>query len=589
MADGPATGAPGGAPTEFIKRESASRDTGAFALNRRLFGALPLWRRLLPLSLLAIAGSSAAPSYFRWYSGKLSSGADAFFSPAGLAWVTLAAVALRIAAWALFELSGMWASQRIHGDMVRALGRTRTTFFDENPSGRLINRLIRDFDEVRSTAIIFVGDLLNALVEVLAIAVVASLASPWALVAIVPLLASFAWIQSNRSAMLDHARALSAAATSHVLGRKTDLIEGRGIFLLYGRGGRLLERMAESFREYVQASAATVRIETWGSFWIRVSAEAFSFVALLCTVFALHSGRIDAAVAGVVISALFGVTGSIGWLDFATGLVSRSAPHVRRVFEFVDLPPEESEEHAPAARRPGPPVARATRPSGDLVFRAYSMSYRADTPVIVDGLDLTIEWGRKTALIGRTGSGKTSVTQALLRMVHARGGDIRIGEESIFSLDLLAYRRLFGVVPQSPYLFQGTLRSNLDRLGEFEDETLVASLRAVGLPLALDHPIAEGGLNLSLGERQLACLARVIASDRPIVLMDEPTSGLDPVTDARISEILRTSLAGKTVLTIAHRPESLSHYDRIVELRAGRVVWQGRPGDRSFGRQDLGE
>ena len=520
---------------------------------------------LLPLSMATIVASSAAPLIFRWYSGQLSSGA-AEFTLNGLVLITALATTLRIAAWALFEVSGMWSSQRIHAEMVRGMSRTRTTFFDENPSGRLINRLVRDYDELRSNAIVFVGDFFNSLVEVLSVSVIAALASPWAGLLMAPLLLIFAWVQWNRSAMIDHSRSLTAIATSHVMGRKNDLIEGREIFLLYDRAEHLLHRIAESFRNYLQASALTAQIEIWASFWVRVSSETFSFGVLLLMTLAISQGRIGATMAGVIISSLFGITGSVAWLDFATSLVSKSSPHVRRVFEFVDLPSEETEE----GRDTGFPTLPNPQ-NGDIQFANYTMSYRRDTPVILCNLNLTLPAGSKTALIGRTGSGKTSLMQALMRMVYVREGDIRIGNRSIFEMDVRELRKLFGVVPQSPYLFAGTILSNLDRIGTISTEVLEKSMKSVRLYFPLNQAVTEGGANFSVGERQLICLARVIAAGRSIVLMDEPTSGLDPETDARISEILRTTLKDKTVLTIAHRQESLGNYDRIIEMQNGRV------------------
>lgn len=546
--------------SRFIKDETVPTASGLLALNRRLFGSLRLFLVLLPLSVTTILLSSAAPSVFRWYSGSFAGGSIGF-TLAGLVTITTLAIALRIAAWALFEISGMWSSQRLHQRMVQGLARTRTTFFDENPSGRLINRLVRDFDEVRSTAIIFVGDFFNASIEVLSIGAVAAVASPWAALLMLPLLGGFAYAQYFRSEMLNHARSLGVIATSQVLSRKNDLIEGREIFLLYGRAGHLLQRMSESVRDYVRASALTSQVEIWASFWVRVFAETYSFGVLVLMTTALARGDITDTLAGVIISSLFGVTASVGWLDFATSLVSRSSPHVRRVFEFVDLPAEDSEEVSTQR------VPRSSREQeSGIVFEHYSMSYRHDTPVILRDFNLTLASGSKTALVGRTGAGKTSVMQALLRMVYVRSGDIRIDGHSIFDMDVRELRRMFGVVPQSPYLFAGTVRSNLDRLGTIPTERLEEALAAVKLNVSLDHVVAEGGHNLSTGERQLVCLARVIAANRPIILMDEPTSGLDPETDARISEVLHTALADKTVLTIAHRRDSLRTYDRIVEM-----------------------
>ena len=548
----------------FIKEEVLSKPSGLLALNWRMFRSFPLFLRLLPLTLVTIVLSSATPSIFRWYSGNFAN-ASPSFTLRGLVLVTLLGIGLRIAAWALFEISGMWSSQRIHGEMVQAMARTRTTFFDENPSGRLINRLVRDFDEVRSTAIIFVGDSFNATVEILSIAVVAGFASPWAAILILPLLAAFSYIQYYRSGMLDHSRGLAAIATSHVMGRKNDLIEGRETFLLYNRAEHLLQRINGSYRKYIQAAALTFHIEIWASFWIRIFSELFSLGVLLFTTLALVNGDIQATLAGVIISSLFGITASVGWLDFATSLVSRSSPHVRRVFEIADLPTEETEE-----KQTGPPASLqpwVLPDHGDIAFVDYTMSYRKDTPEILKDLNLRFPIGSKTAIVGRTGSGKTSVMQALLRMVYVRKGDIRIGDRSIFDIDARELRKVFGVVPQSPYLFGGTIRSNLDRVGSLSSKILEDAMRAVGLTFPMNHIVSEGGQNLSVGERQLVCLARVIAADRKIILMDEPTSGLDPETDARINTILTTALRDKTVITIAHRRESLGSYDRIIEIQ----------------------
>ncbi len=575
------------------KSSARSRHQGVLRLNLRLFADLPIFLRILPLSLLTIVLASVAPSFFRWYSGKFAAGEGEFrlppgldrlaselpFSLTGVGVILGLAIFFRIAAWALFETSGMWATLGIHGRMVRALGRTRTTFFDENPSGRLINRLIRDYDEVRSTAVIFVGDFLNAMVEIFAVAGVAYLASPLAATLILPLLVLFFYIQYHRSGMIDHSRTFSAVGTSQVIARQTDLIEGLEVYLLYGKSARLLQRLAGSFSHYIRASALTNQIETWASFWMRSSAETFSFGVLIFVVHALARGEIDAPLAGVMISALFGTTSSIGWLDFASGLISRSAPHIRRVYDFVDLPEESSEENAP----PAPDAASAPLLSlgraPEIEFRNYSMSYRKDTPLILDRLSVRFPAGQKTALIGRTGSGKTSVIQALLRMVYLREGEILLDGESVFGRELRSLRREFGVVPQFPYLFEGTLRSNLDRTGTAEDPPLEESLRAVGLQKSLDFAVAEGGTNLSLGERQLICLARVLASGKKIVLMDEPTSGLDPETDYRVSQVLRRAFAGKTLVTVAHRLDSLGDYDRVVEMSGGRVVWEGTPAE----------
>jgi ABC-type multidrug transport system fused ATPase/permease subunit len=205
------------------------------------------------------------------------------------------------------------------------------------------------------------------------------------------------------------------------------------------------------------------------------------------------------------------------------------------------------------------------------------MSYRQNTPEILQNLTVRIARHSKVGLVGRTGAGKTSLVQSLFRMVYVRGGDIRIGGQSLFHLPVEEARSFFAIIPQDPYLFEGTVRSNLDRYDEWSDLDLSHTLAKVQLSLQLSLEIKEGGTNLSLGQRQLLCLARVLLSKRPFVIMDEPTSGVDTITDSIMQNVLRTHLADRTILTIAHRLDTLTHMDRIIELHDGAIARDGHP------------
>jgi len=287
----------------------------------------------------------------------------------------------------------------------------------------------------------------------------------------------------------------------------------------------------------------------------------------------LYFGELDSAIAGVIMSALFAVSGSIGQLEASSSQMARQSAHTGRVFEYIDLVPEEAQEHNGAQSIGAVAKAGCT----GLCFEQLTVSYRKGSPLVLRDFSLQIDTGQKVGLIGRSGSGKTSVIQALFRMMYVHGGQIRVDGRSLYELPIQQARRLFGVVPQEPYLFEGTLRSNLDRRGELVDETLLCALKAVGIELGLSLKLQEGGTNLSLGQRQLVCLARVIAAGKNIILLDEATSGLDPETDARIQRLLTTTLLDKTVITVAHRRTSLRNYDLIVELDDGRIIRKGSP------------
>lgn len=569
---------------------SEKRRPSLGATYLRLLLSLKWFMRFLPLTVVSIVAASAAPALFRWYAGKYLSlspasrvspgvlsawvfdwGVWASFPLDGLLLIMFGGTVFRILAWVSFEVTGMWSSGDIHRQMFRGLSRVRVTFFDENPSGSVMSRLIKDFDELRSTAIIFVGDLLNSFIEVLSIAGVACFASPVAGLFVLPLLGCFFVVQSQRSLMIEHCRRMTAVQGGELLNRKNDLTEGRETFLIYGKSDQLLEGMTLSLRKYLRASWLGGSIEIWSSFWIRVLSETFSFIVLIFTAQALMKHQIEVPLAGVIISALFGVTGSVGWLDFSANLVSRSLPHVTRAFEYVDLPEEEKEER-PEIQILKPRARFDTKGSYGIEFSDFSFSYHPHSPIILDRISLRIQEGEKLALVGRTGSGKSTLIQGLLRMGVLRGGDLKIGGQSLYDYPAQETRRIFGIVPQNPYLFRGSIRSNLDRSGKVSAKALENALERVGLPHGLADEVSEGGSNFSVGERQLICLARAIANRRSIVLMDEPTSALDPLTDVKITTVLRKSLEGNTVITIAHRLESLKFYDRTIELAQGQIV-----------------
>jgi ABC-type multidrug transport system fused ATPase/permease subunit len=168
--------------------------------------------------------------------------------------------------------------------------------------------------------------------------------------------------------------------------------------------------------------------------------------------------------------------------------------------------------------------------------------------------------------------------QALFRMVYHHSGDIFIGDQSVFSVDINYLRSRFGVVPQDPYLFMGTIRFNLTgELTGLSDDQLRMALDTVGLKVDLEATVLEGGRDYSVGERQLLCLARLVLLEKQYILMDEPTSSLDRKTDEHMQRLLRTVLADKTVITVAHRLESLERYDLILEMAEGRLLRQGPP------------
>ena len=215
---------------------------------------------------------------------------------------------------------------------------------------------------------------------------------------------------------------------------------------------------------------------------------------------------------------------------------------------------------------------------GNIAFKDVSLTYYPGGPQSLKDITLNINGGAKVGIAGRTGAGKSSFVAALMRMPEA-DGDILIDNVCIRDINLQESRRAITILGQNPALFIGSVRQNLDLMEQFEDAELWRALEKVQLKSLvenlegqLDHKLLEHGANLSVGERQLICLARVLLQQKNIVILDEPTAHVDPDTEQTIWNIVREELKSSTVITVAHRLNTIRDSDKILVLKNGEVA-----------------
>lgn len=215
----------------------------------------------------------------------------------------------------------------------------------------------------------------------------------------------------------------------------------------------------------------------------------------------------------------------------------------------------------------------------DIDFKDVYLKYREGLPFALNDLSFHIKGGEKVGICGRTGAGKSTIISALFRFVELSSGEIKLDNQNIADLPLETLRSNFAIIPQSPVLFQGTVKSNLDPFGQYDDHQLNAALEEAGVSekdlqvkFNLYASIEAEGTNMSLGERQIIALARVMVRNSRILILDEATAAVDFETDKKIQRAIKSKFKDRTVLCIAHRLETIIDYDKIIVMGSGGVL-----------------
>ncbi|XP_069323195.1 ATP-binding cassette sub-family C member 4 isoform X2 [Eulemur rufifrons] len=466
------------------------------------------------------------------------------------------------------------SSQTLHNRMFESILRAPVLFFDRNPIGRILNRFSKDIGHLDDLLPLTFLDFIQTSLQVTVVIAVAVSVIPWIAIPLVPLGIIFIYLRRYFLETSRDVKRLEATTRSPVFSHLSSSLQGLWTIRAY----KSEERFQELFDAHqdLHSEAWFLFLTTSRWFAVRLDAICALFVIVVSFGSLILAKTLDAGQVGLALSYALTVMGMFQWCVRQSAEVENMMISVERVIEYTNL-----EKEAPWEYQKRPPPAWPQE--GVIIFDNVNFMYSLDGPVVLKHLTALIKSQEKVGIVGRTGAGKSSLIAALFRMSEPEG-KIWIDKILTTEIGLHDLRKKMSIIPQEPVLFTGTMRKNLDPFNEHTDEELWNALNEVqlkeaveDLPGKMDTELAESGSNFSVGQRQLVCLARAILRKNRILIIDEATANVDPRTDELIQKKIREKFAHCTVLTIAHRLNTIIDSDKIMVLDSGRLKEYDEP------------
>ncbi|XP_072588595.1 ATP-binding cassette sub-family C member 10 isoform X5 [Vulpes vulpes] len=528
--------------------------TGLLSAQLLLFSSGNLYTSVFPLPKTASNGSSDIRFYLTVY--------------ATIAGVNSFCTFLRAV---LFAAGTLQAAATLHRRLLCRVLMAPVTFFDSTPAGQVLNRFSSDVACADDSLPFTLNILLANAAGLLGLLAVLGSGLPWLLLLLPALSVLYYRVQRHYRASSRELRRLSSLTLSPLYTHLADTLAGLPVLRAAGATSRFEEenqRLLELNQRCQFAASATmqwldIRLQLMGATVV----SAIAGIALVQH----QQGLTNPGLVGLSLSYALSLTGLLSGLVSSFTQTETMLVSVERLEEYsCDLPQE------PQGQLPRLGIGWLTQ--GSVEFQDVVLVYRPGLPNALDGVTFRVQPGEKLGIVGRTGSGKSSLLLVLFRLLEPSSGRVLLDGVDTSQLELAELRSQLAIIPQEPFLFSGTVRENLDPQGLHEDRALWQALEQCHLSEVivslggLDGELGEGGRSLSLGQRQLLCLARALLTDAKILCIDEATASVDQKTDQLLQQTICKRFANKTVLTIAHRLNTILNSDRILVLQAGRVV-----------------
>ncbi|XP_017043983.2 probable multidrug resistance-associated protein lethal(2)03659 [Drosophila ficusphila] len=492
--------------------------------------------------------------------------------------INLALVIFALLRTLLFFSMAMHSSTQLHNTMFQGVSRTALYFFHANPSGRILNRFAMDLGQVDEILPAVMLDCIQIFLTISGIIGVLCITNPWYLVNTMTMFLAFHFLRKFYLSTSRDVKRLEAVARSPMYSHFSATLNGLPTIRAMGAQD-LLTKEYDNYQD-LHSSGYYTFLSTNRAFGYYLDLFCVAYVISVTLMSYFNPPLDNPGQIGLAITQAMSMTGTVQWGMRQSAELENSMTSVERVLEYKNLE-SEGEFDSPADKKP----PKNWPQNGQILADDLSLRYNPDpkTDNVLKTLNFVIEPREKIGIVGRTGAGKSSLINALFRLSY-NDGSMLMDNRDIAEIGLHDLRSKISIIPQEPVLFSGTMRYNLDPFEQYPDDKLWEALEEVHLkeevselPKGLESMIAEGGANYSVGQRQLVCLARAILRENRILVMDEATANVDPQTDALIQSTIRKKFKDCTVLTIAHRLNTIIDSDKVMVLDAGNLVEFGSP------------